>query len=218
MRFKIPGKREDNMKPMRTLLLFIGLGLLASVSAAPAQQTPQPPAQPAALSFEFYRTHVEPIFLARRAGHARCYACHALGAGEGNAPAAMRLEILPPGSATWTEERSRRNFEAVRKKVFTGNPFSSPLLIHPLRYEAGGDQWHGGGAQFTSPNDPEWQIIASWVQGKNVVNEDLRASVAAPAAQPPANPARGADSSNGSLKLRIIQTNMAGDNIHISIR
>src|SRR2546422_11492688 len=119
MRFKIPVKREDNMKPMRTLLLFIGLGLLASVSAAHAQQTPQPPAQPAAqppaqpaaLSFEFYRTHVEPIFLARRAGHARCYACHALGAGEGNAPAAMRLEILSPGSATWNEEQSRKNFE-----------------------------------------------------------------------------------------------------------
>ncbi len=211
------------MKPMRTLLLFIGLGLLASVSAAHAQQTPQPPAQsaaqppaqPAALSFEFYRTHVEPIFLARRAGHARCYACHALGAGEGNAPAAMRLEILSPGSTTWTEEQSRKNFEAVRKKVFTGNPFSSPLLIHPLRYEAGGDQWHGGGAQFTSPNDPEWQTIAAWVQGKNVVNEDLRASVAAAPAQPPANPARGAGSSNGGLKLRIIQTNMAGDNIHI---
>src|SRR6266704_1854662 len=132
MRFKIPGKREDNMKPMRTLLLFIGLGLLASVSAA------QPPAQPAALCFEFYRTHVEPIFLARRAGHARCYACHALGAGEGNAPAAMRLEILSPGSTTWSEEQSRKNFESVRRKVFTGNPFSSPLLIHPLRYEAGG--------------------------------------------------------------------------------
>src|SRR5438876_1667960 len=214
MRFKIPGKREDNMKPMRTLLLFIGLGLLASVSAAHAQQTPQPaaqppaqpPAQPAALSFEFYRTHVEPIFLARRAGHARCYACHALGAGEGNAPAAMRLEILSPGSTTWTEEQSRKNFEAVRKKVFTGNPFSSPLLIHPLRYEAGGDQWHGGGAQFTSPNDPEWQTIAAWVQGKNVVNEDLRSSsVAEAAAQPPANPARGAGSNNGGLKLRIIQ-------------
>src|SRR5436309_15636328 len=196
----------------RCLLLFVPLVLLSSVSATQAQQTqPSPPT----LSFEFYRAHVEPIFLARRAGHARCYACHALGAGEGNAPAAMRLEILSPGSTTWSEEQSRKNFEAVRKKVFTGNPFSSPLLIHPLRYEAGGDQWHGGGAQFTSPNDPEWQTIAAWVQGKNVVNEDLRASVAAPAAQPPANPARSADSSKGSLKLRIIQTNMAGDNIHI---
>src|SRR5438034_7708253 len=196
----------------RCLLPLISLVLFSSVSATQAQQSqPSPPG----LSFEFYRAHVEPIFLARRAGHARCYACHALGAGEGNAPAAMRLEILSPGSATWTEEQSRKNFDAVRKKVFANNPFSSPLLIHPLRYEAGGDQWHGGGAQFTSPNDPEWQTIAAWVQGKNVVNEDLRASVAAAPAQPPANPARGAGSSNGGLKLRIIQTNMAGDNIHI---
>src|SRR2546425_12082054 len=110
------------MKPMRTLLLFIGLGLLASVSAAHAQQTPQPPAQPAAqppaqppaLSFGFYRTHVETIFLARRAGHARCYACHALEAGEGNAPAAIRKEIVSPGSTTCSEEQSRKDYQAVR--------------------------------------------------------------------------------------------------------
>src|SRR5438094_9442514 len=107
MRFKIPGKREDNMTPMRTLLLFIGLGLLASVSAAHAQQTPQPPAQPAAqpaaLSFDVYRAHDEPIFLAMREGHARGYAFHALGAVEDNVPATMRLEILSPGISTWTE-------------------------------------------------------------------------------------------------------------------
>jgi len=193
----------------RCLLLLISFVLFSSVSVTQAQQSqPSPPG----LSFEFYRAHVEPIFLARRAGHARCYACHALGAGEGNAPAAMRLEILSPGSATWTEEQSRKNFDAVRKKVFANNPFSSPLLIHPLRYEAGGDQWHGGGAQFTSPNDPEWQTIAAWVQGKNVVDEDLRGS-SIPAA--PANAVRAAASNNGGLKLRIIQTNMAGDNIHI---
>src|SRR3989449_10498112 len=92
----------------RCLLLFISVVLLSSLPATQAQQNqPTPPA----LSFEFYRAHVEPIFLARRAGHARCYACHALGAGEGNAPAAMRLEILSPGSATWNEEQSRKNFE-----------------------------------------------------------------------------------------------------------
>src|SRR5437667_12668439 len=105
MRFKIPGKREDNMKPMRTLLLFIGLGLLASVSAAHAQQTPQPPAQPAAqppaqpaaLTFEIYRTHDQPIFLAKLAGHARCYAYPAPRAGVGQATAAEAWESLSPG-------------------------------------------------------------------------------------------------------------------------
>ena len=69
----------------RCLLLFVGLGLLISVAASQAaQQTPQ-------LDYEAYKARVEPIFIARRAGHARCYACHALGAGEGNAPASMQI-------------------------------------------------------------------------------------------------------------------------------
>jgi hypothetical protein len=119
-----------------------------------------------ALDYEVFKARVQPILLMRRPGHARCYACHALGAGEGNAPNAMRLQRLSPGSATWDEEQSRMNFDAVRAKVTPGNPLASPLLIHPLRYEAGGDQWHGGGAQFMSANDPEWQTIAAWVRGE----------------------------------------------------
>jgi len=205
------------------LLLSIELGLLLSVAAThAAQQTPQSPA----LSFDFYRTHVEPIFLARRPGHARCYACHALGAGEGNAPNAMRLQLLSPGSATWNEDQSRKNFEAVRQKVVSAKPLASPLLIHPLRYEAGGDQWHGGGAQFTSANEPEWQTIAAWVLGKNAVDERIRTdnrltkqdddgrASSLPGAT--ANPPRAASpTASRGLKLRIIQTNMAGDNLHI---
>src|SRR5437867_10727206 len=73
----------------RCLLLLISFVLFSSVSVTQAQQSqPSPPG----LSFEFYRAHVEPIFLARRAGHARCYACHALGAGEGNAPSARHAQ------------------------------------------------------------------------------------------------------------------------------
>jgi YVTN family beta-propeller protein len=165
------------------------------------------PAAPS-LDYEVFRTRVAPIFLTRRPGHARCYACHALGAGEGNAPNAMRLQLLSPGSATWNEEQLRKNFEAVRQKVVPGNPLASPLLIHPLRYEAGGDQWHGGGAQFMSANEPEWQTIAAWVTGKEPTNIP-----ASPVTAAKPNPAPGAPS-NG-LKPRIIQTNMAGDNIHI---
>src|SRR2546425_1905503 len=189
----------------RCLLLFISLVLLSSLSATQAQQSqPSPPA----LSFEFYRAHVEPIFLAKRVGHARCYACHALGAGEGNAPAAMRLQVLSPGSTSWSDDQSRMNFEAVRRKVVPGHPLASPLLLHPLRYEAGGHQWHGGGAQFTSPNEPEWQTIAAWVLGKNAVSEVAAAAEKTPAKHDDYRPSPG-------LKLRIIQTNMAGDNIHI---
>jgi YVTN family beta-propeller protein len=194
----------------RRLLLSIILALLGSTTAPLPAQTQQSPA----LSFDVYRTRVEPIFLKKRPGHARCYACHALGAGEGNAPSAMRLQLLLPGSATWNEEQSHRNFEAVRQKVVPGNPLASRLLIHPLRYEAGGDQWHGGGAQFMSANDLEWQTIAAWVQGRNEEGALASTELTKPTGAA-ANPALGAPSNGGGLKLRIIQTNMAGDNLHI---
>jgi len=211
----------------RCLVLSLGLGVLVSgaatwvhgASATPAGAGAMPAqsasAAAAPLDFEVYRTRVEPIFLTRRAGHARCYACHALGAGEGNAPAAMRLEVLVPGQTTWSEEQSRRNFEAVSRKVVPGNPLVSPLLVHPLRYEAGGHQWHGGGAQFTSANEPEWQTIAAWVKGQGAVSEGTpRASSLTGATRNPA-PRGAADTAARGLKLRIVQTNMAGDNLHI---
>lgn len=154
---------------MRRYLWLLTLGSLVLVAAVgQAQQGGSPATAAAAPSadYEFFKTRVQPIFLARRPGHARCYSCHAAGAGEGNAPNAMRLQLLSPGSTTWNEEQSRRNFEAVLQKVVPGNPLASRILLHPLRFEAGGDVWHGGGAQFTSANDPEWQIIAAWVLGE----------------------------------------------------
>ena len=110
------------------------------------------------LDFETYKTRVEPIFLKKRPGHARCVVCHA----ESNT--AFRLEPLPPGSANWTEEQSRRNFQVVSRLVTPGDPASSRLLIHPLSPNAGGDPFHGGGRQFASRNDFEWQVIADWVR------------------------------------------------------
>jgi YVTN family beta-propeller protein len=215
---------------MRRCVLSLAMALLVSVGitheavtgAAPRQAasatgarvaTAQATAAPvASLDYERFTTRVQPIFLARREGHARCYACHALGAGEGNAPAAMRLQLLSPGSTTWNEEQSRKNFEAVRQKVVPGNPMKSRLLVHPLRYEAGGDQGHGGGAQFSSANEPEWQIIAAWVRGESDPADTIvgRPHSAASTRTPVPVPAAGQ-----GLKVRIIQTNMAGDNLHI---
>ena len=103
----------------------------------------------------------------------------------------MRLEPLSPGNATWTEEQSRKNFETVRLKVIPGNPNASRLLLHPLAVEAGGDPAHDGGRHWTSKNDPEWQTLAAWVRGEK-----------GPAPTP-------------AGKVRIIQTNAAGDNVHI---
>ena len=48
------------------------------------------------LDFEYFKTNVQPIFLARRDGHARCYSCHSQGT-------TMRLQALLPGSTMWSE-------------------------------------------------------------------------------------------------------------------
>lgn len=113
------------------------------------------------LDFEIYRTRVEPIFLKRRPGHARCVVCHA------PSNNAFHLQPLAPGATTWTEEQSRLNFAMVSKLVTPGDPATSRLLKHPLAPEAGGDEFHSGGRQFISKDDADWQTLADWVRGKN---------------------------------------------------
>jgi hypothetical protein len=152
----------------------------------PAAQAVAPSAEPPSLDFEFYRTRVEPVFLERRPGHPRCYSCHKAaeesarviergfvpnagiksGTVAVSAASFFHLEWLSPGSTSWTEEQSRRNFEHVSTLVTPGNPGKSLLLMHPLAPEAGGDPRHGGGSQFTSEDDPDWQAMMQWVRGQ----------------------------------------------------
>jgi YVTN family beta-propeller protein len=135
-------------------------------AALPASADPQKPCAqsnstqaPASLDFAFYKANVEPIFLKARPGHARCYSCHS----ESNR--IFHLEKLPPGAAAWTDEQSRMNFQSATHLVVPGNPDLSPLLLHPLAPEAGGDAFHSGGRQFASQNDPDWLALAAWVRG-----------------------------------------------------
>jgi hypothetical protein len=112
------------------------------------------------LDYQVFKSRVEPIFLLKRPGHARCVACHV------DAATAFRLQKLPAGATTWTEEQSRRNFEVAIRLVKPGDPAGSRLLHHPLAPDAGGDVFHGGGHQFASPDDPEYKAIADWIRGK----------------------------------------------------
>jgi YVTN family beta-propeller protein len=129
-------------------------------SQRPCQQpTSKSAQQRPALDFAFYKANVEPIFLKERPSHARCYGCHS----ESNR--IFLLEKLPPHAAAWTEDQSRKNFQSALHLVVPGNPLSSPLLLHPLAPEAGGDAFHSGGRQFTSQNDPDWLALAAWVRG-----------------------------------------------------
>jgi hypothetical protein len=117
----------------------------------------EPAARPASsLDYTFFRDRVQPIFLAKRPGHARCIVCH-----DHTTP---RLQELSPDAATWNDEQSRRNFEAWQRVVVPGDPMSSRMLMHPLAAAAGGDPFHAGGKHWTSQSDPEWQTLAAWVR------------------------------------------------------
>jgi len=118
------------------------------------------------LDFEFFKTKVQPIFLAKREGHTRCVSCHSKGT-------PMRLEALSPGATTWTEEQSRRNFQIVRTKVVPNNLLSSRLLLQPLASEGGGTFYHSGGKHWNSFLDPEWQTLANWVCGRKATEKML---------------------------------------------
>lgn len=164
-----------------------GAALLVLSWAIPIAVAQQSSAGSTALDFEFFKTNVQPIFLAKREGHARCVSCHIEGT-------PMRFPELSPGATTWNDEQSRKNFELVRTRVVPGNPKVSRLLIHPLATEGGGDLYHSGGKHWKSQSDPEWQTLAAWVSGKG-------AGASAASATPG--------------KVRILQTNSAGDNVHI---
>jgi hypothetical protein len=116
------------------------------------------------LDFQFYRTRVEPIFLKVREANGpggSCFMCHT------HVNTRFRLEPVS-SSLAWTEEQSRRNFQAAMRLVVPGDPAKSRLLTYPLAAAAGGDPIHAGGKQWASQEDPEWQTLAAWVRTGSV--------------------------------------------------
>ena len=152
--------------------------LVLAISSSAAAQ---PPAATPSLDYEFFKARVQPIFLAERPGHARCIACHGSGT-------PLRLQPLAAGRTTWTDDESRKNFDAVRRMVVPGS-VKSRLLMHPLAQADGGDFYHNGGKHWSSRNDAEWLTLKAWVMGETVTTT--------------------------ARYPRIIQTNSAGDNVHV---
>jgi hypothetical protein len=134
--------------------------LSAAGSVRQAGSQTAPAASPS-LDYDFFKTKVQAVFLAKRAGHARCVVCHTFN------NAAFRLVPLSPGSTTWNEEQSRRNFELVQRVAMPGY-LDSKLIKHPLAEEAGGDAHHGGAQQFSSQSDPDWLTLKAFVLGEKV--------------------------------------------------
>ena len=136
----------------------VATSLFLAAAGTLSQAKGQQAASSAALDYEFFKTKVQPVFLNKRAGHTRCVVCHTIN----NAP--FHLVRLSPGSTTWNEEQSRQNFQLVQKVAVPGYE-DSKLVIHPLAEHAGGDPHHGGGQQFESKNDPDWQTLKAFVLG-----------------------------------------------------
>ena len=76
---------------MRTTLFVCALTLLPLPVFA---------GQQASLDYDYFKTKVQPIFLTKRPGHARCISCHGSGT-------PLRLQPLAPGATGWTEEESQ---------------------------------------------------------------------------------------------------------------
>jgi mono/diheme cytochrome c family protein len=118
-----------------------------------------------ALDFQVYRTAVEPIFVKPRGGYgpgrAACVTCHV----HNGTPLRLQpLQEAGDGAVYWSEDQSRRNFEAVSRLVVPGQPETSRLLRKPLAVAAGGVPFHVGGKFWETTADPEWRAIAEWVR------------------------------------------------------
>src|SRR5919198_6334311 len=91
------------------------------------------PAPTSTLDYGYFKSKVQPLFLEKRPGHARCSTCH-------SRSTAFRLQEVPRGRTAYTEEESRKNFEAASRMVLPGVPLKSRLLVMPLAHEAGGTE------------------------------------------------------------------------------
>ena len=100
--------------------MWLILFFTAWTQAAPAQAPSK-----SSLDFDTYKDRVEPLFLEKRPGHARCVVCHSTGT-------AFRLQALTPGQKAWNDEQSRKNFDMVNRFVLPGVPAKSRLLMMPL--------------------------------------------------------------------------------------
>ena len=133
-------------------------GLLAATAFA---QSPSDSGGTSTLDFEFFKARVQPILLAKREGHARCYVCHSNGT-------PYRLQKLSPGATTWNDEQSRKNFAMTSAMINTRDPEASPLLTYPLTQAAGGNKFHPGGKHWDSKNAPEWKTLDEFAHGRKL--------------------------------------------------
>jgi hypothetical protein len=127
--------------------------ILAAIAAASSVASAQ------SLDYDYYKTKVEPIFSKHREGHARCVVCHS------QSTNSFKLAEWGPDTTAFTEEQSKANFAMLSKLVNKNDADKSMLLLHPLSKDAGGHEFHSGGRQFASKDDPDWKTLQAWAKG-----------------------------------------------------
>jgi len=131
--------------------------VLAWIKTLPADRYVPPPAP--AVDFEFFRSCVQNVFSTPREGHIKCSNCHNAGQ-MGFAP------IPGEGRTQWNEEEARQAFRVIGRLIVPGNAEKSRFLLKPLHPDGGGSYAHNGVRRWQTRNDPEWQMLASWVRGE----------------------------------------------------
>ena len=117
---------------------FITFGCWALLIAGVLGQEPaSAPARPS-LDYEFFKTKIQPIFLAKRPGHARCIVVP-LGR-HADAPAGAR-----PGRHDVDRGGVAQELRCASGGWSCRAASKSRLLMHPLEESAGGDFYHNGG-------------------------------------------------------------------------
>jgi hypothetical protein len=116
------------------------------------------PAPEPTLDFAFFQACVQQVFATPREGHIRCSNCHGGGL-VGFAPP-------PQNGKSWSDAEAKRAFQSISRLVIPGNAEQSRFLLKPLHPDGGGSYAHNGPRRWQSQKDPEWQMLAAWVNGK----------------------------------------------------
>jgi len=152
--------------PVALLLLLVAALLTQYPATAAPQAQGSGPAAASGLDFEFFKTKVQPILLAKREGHTRCVSCHSKGT-------PMRFQELSPGATTWNEEQSRMNFRVVQSRVVPTTSFRANSSCTRC--------WPRGRRLLSQRRKTlefvprsEWQTLANWCAGGKQMRSSSR--------------------------------------------
>ena len=97
------------------------------------------------VDYEFFRACVQPIFFQVTPGGLACANCHV---------------------NEFTQTDPEASWNAINRLIEPGRPTQSRLLMHPLHPDGGGDYAHNGVRRWLTQDDPEWRMLAAWINGE----------------------------------------------------